>query len=63
MARDRWHYTKLSLLLSSALLFFTFSGVCFLLFPFFLSSVLFLFCFVFMLSLELCTTTVDDMSL
>ena len=57
MARG-WHYTKLSL--SSALPYF-FSGMCFVLL--FLSLcvvfVLFLFCFVSMLSLELCRCSSD----
>ena len=52
MARG-WHYTKLSL--SSALLLY-FSGMCFVfLLLFFVVSVLFLFCFVFMLTLQFCT--------
>ena len=52
------HYIKLSLQVSNALLL-SFSRICFVL-SFLSSFVLFLLCFVFMLSLEVCTTTTVD---
>ena len=66
MARG-WHYNKLSLF-SAFFLYIFFSGVCFvflfLSFSRFCRFCRFCFCFVFMLSLELCTTTtVDEMLL
>ena len=55
MARG-WHYSKLSL---SSPLFPSFTGMCFVIVPFFLFLSCSCSCFVFMLSLELCRCSSD----